>query len=517
MDTAKTNDDYRTVKITVYDKMYRLSEPYTTALTYPALIADVVTEFGGLIGGNGVVKPETFPALHIQRKVEDGKYTMRDMAGHLAGCLGRNARYNRDGDMEFVFYEPTAVKAVEELQYMRGFEKLADNALKIDFLVTGTEDEPIELENDGSDPGEFPWYLFDSSNPDDFPWLAFTYDDATLTASVQIAEGYTSRTEGIKIPYSLATRGNVYNVTSIPASGFANCSMEAIMLPESLETIGNSAFESCTKITELTIPWSVTSLGGRLIEGCSALSAIYYNAENATLPVSSSFPFYCTNATGNTDISLIIGASVKVIPASVFINACKVNYLYISDGVETIGKSAFQNCTGITTVTIPASVTSIGTSAFEGCSALQFAFVEGNIATVPSNCFDGCSALGSVSLPATVTLIDSYAFSGCSKLAEITIPGLVTRIKNYAFQNCASLTSVVIPDSVTQIDYYCFKNCTGLTSVQIGTSSDCKISTIKSSVFNGCSNITSIVIYKATDSVDDSPWGASFATISWLG
>ena len=110
------------------------------------------------------------------------------------------------------------------------------------------------------------------------------------------------------------------SVTSIGDSAFRNCtSLTTISIPDSVTSIGYSAFASCDSLTSITIPDSVTSIGEYAFEYCDSLTSI-------TIP----------------------------------------------DSVTSIGSYAFSDCTSLTTISIPDSVTSIGSRPFYDCDSLHY-------------------------------------------------------------------------------------------------------------------------------------------------
>ena len=186
-------------------------------------------------------------------------------------------------------------------------------------------------------------------------------------------------------------------------------------IPNSVTTIGGSAFYGCSGLTSVTIPNSVTSIGGSAFSGCSGLTSV-------TIP----------------------------------------------NSVTSIGGSAFYGCSGLTSVTIPNSVTSIGEYAFQLCSGLTSVTIPNSVTSIGEYVFSYCSGLTSVTIPNSVTSIGEYAFCGCSSLTSIDIPNSVTTIEMAAFWK-SGLTNVIIPNSVTTIGGSAFESCSGLTSVTIGS------------------------------------------------
>lgn len=97
--------------------------------------------------------------------------------------------------------------------------------------------------------------------------------------------------------------------------------------------------------------------------------------------------------------------------------------------------------------------------------------------------------------------------------SSVVIPYGTTTVGNYAFYNYAALTHVSIPASVTTIGEYAFRGCTGLTGIAIPES----VSTIGTTAFSACTNMTKITVNKPQDSIAGAPWGATNATVEWVG
>ena len=234
------------------------------------------------------------------------------------------------------------------------------------------------------------------------------------------------------------------SVTSIGNNAFNGCTgLTSVIIPESVTSIGGRAFYNCNGLTSVTIPGSVTSIGDEAFSGCTGLvKSAYPNTFNES-------PYPYSNGIAvpyNPDGAIIEGgwifgpekSAIRFAPYTL-----EGEYV-IPNSVKEIGISAFSGCSGLTSVTIPNSVDTIGSSAFSGCSALT-----------------------SVTIPDSVTSIVDYTFSDCSALTSVTIPGSVTSIGYEAFRGCSALTTVNIPESVEKIGDKAFSGCTGLTSVNV--------------------------------------------------
>ena len=66
------------------------------------------------------------------------------------------------------------------------------------------------------------------------------------------------------------------SVTSIGDSAFRGCSsLTSLTIPDSVTSIGNYAFYGCSSLTSVTIPNAVTSIGEQAFKNCSSLAYIY--------------------------------------------------------------------------------------------------------------------------------------------------------------------------------------------------------------------------------------------------
>ena len=291
--------------------------------------------------------------------------------------------------------------------------------------------------------------------------------------------------EGVKTIYSQAFRG----CTKI----------KSIYLPESVTSIGSSAFYGCSSLTSISIPKGVTSIGYSAFDGCSSLTSISI-PESVTSIESSAF-YGCSSLT-----SISIPESVTSIGSSAFYGCSSLTSINIPESVTTIGNYAFQNCSSLTSINIPESVASIGSSAFYGCSSLTSIIIPESVTAVGGGVFYGCSALTKVEILCRIRSFpynnskynSSGFFEGCSSLTRIIIPESVTTIGGSAFYGCSSLTSISIPESVTTIGDYTFYGCSSLTRIIIPES----VTSIGYSVFRNCSSLTSISIPESVTSIE---------------
>ena len=344
-------------------------------------------------------------------------------------------------------------------------------------------------------------------------YYVWTNNNTELAVSYRGSYGsdYSNEYSGnVIIPSSVVYNGNTYSVTSIGNETFFNCSLTSVTIPNSVTSIGSSAFEGCSGLTSVTIPNSVTSIGRDAFDWCSGLTSV--SIPNSVTSIGETAFRRCSGLTsivvetGNAKYDSRDNCNAIIETSSnALIAGCKNTV--IPNSVTSIGYEAFFGCSGLTSVTIPNSVTSIGNLAFSGCSGLTSIVVETGNAKYDSR--DNCNAIIETSsnaliagckntvIPNSVTSIGKYAFDGCSSLTSITIPNSVTTIGDYAFCDCSGLIFVTIPNSVTSIGISAFDGCSGLTSVTISNS----VKSISVGAFIGCKALTSVTIPNSVTSI----------------
>ena len=232
--------------------------------------------------------------------------------------------------------------------------------------------------------------------------------------------GYTGSGGDLVIPVET----NGYPVTSIGDFAFESLpSLTSVTIPNSVTSIGNSAFTSCG-LTNITIPGSVTNIGAAAFAYCMRLAAFLVD-------------------TNNPKYSSVAGVLFDNSQTAIFAYPGGLSGSYIiPNSVTRIEDDAFGGCGGLTNVTIPDHVTNIGDFAFNGCYSLTKVTIPNSVTNIGDNAFHYCIHLTSVTIPNSVTSIGSFAISFCSDLTNVTIPNSVTSIGLYAFTGCDHLNKV---------------------------------------------------------------------------
>ena len=81
-------------------------------------------------------------------------------------------------------------------------------------------------------------------------------------------------TGDVVIPASVTYNGAEYSVTNIGDAFSGSNGLTSVTIPNSVTCIGGAAFSGCSGLTSVTIPNSVTSIGGSAFYGCSRLISV---------------------------------------------------------------------------------------------------------------------------------------------------------------------------------------------------------------------------------------------------
>ena len=234
-----------------------------------------------------------------------------------------------------------------------------------------------------------------------------------------------------------------------------------------------AGFSNCNTLTSITIPESVTTVGGSCFGNCSLLTSIVWNAKHveqvkwgggswlgAPLPAYDMFEGVRSQIT-----SFVFGESVEYIPDYLCYYMENLREIIIPESVQGIGTYAFSRCSALTSAVIGNNVKTIGEHAFSYCSSLTSTTIGKSVITIGEEAFRDCSALTSIVIPDSVLAIENSTFFNCSALTSVTLNNSLISIYDYAFMDCSSLTSITIPENVTYIGGRVFYDCSALTSV----------------------------------------------------
>lgn len=254
------------------------------------------------------------------------------------------------------------------------------------------------------------------------------------TFGYKAADGTVYAPDSVKLPAKLESIGNfAFSAVVDTKTSEVKHGVKAVVFPETLKTIGNTAFQNAP-LTEVSLPDSVTSVG----------SGAFTNTEKATTHIE----------------KVKLSKGMTAIPAGMFTNQ-KVKNVEIPEGIKTIGKRAFAG-NRVETLKLSGTVEKIDEYAFWN-NQIKKLEIPGNVKTIGRYAFqrtqdsikasinkvvlhEGLESIGkqafyqtltseckSIDLPTTVKVLDAAAFEGNAKVTLISlVEDQVNAVGDYA-------------------------------------------------------------------------------------
>ena len=334
------------------------------------------------------------------------------------------------------------------------------------------------------------------------------------------------------------------NKLVIQESVFFETNLKKITFPSSLSSLGQSCFESCTKLLSIDLSnTQVTSIPPRCFYECNEMTAFIppkllkvideysfyscssllsfdftktaiYNISNYAFQFSNlkenevQFPStlkylgyssfeYCQIQTLKLDQT-----AVTLIPLRAFaVNQKLTTLLFNNNNLQEIGDEAFYGCIGLVSFQLPYSVITLDPKCFYGCTSLKSVHFSTNclLETVRGQAFGNCPLLETIDIPENdkkfkfknYMLFDAsmksiFLYLSSNPSAICLVPALVEEIQQYAFEDCSNIQQLFIADGVlTTIGHMAFKGCSKLSLIYLPST----LSNIGTESFQGCESL----------------------------
>lgn len=288
----------------------------------------------------------------------------------------------------------------------------------------------------------------------------------------------------------------------ICSSAFRDCiSMKSLKVRNGYIKIGERAFENCASLESISLPDGLTEIYGGVFNSCKSLVHIDLPKNLTILGESAFSDCVCLE-------KIEVPEAVVKIDDLAFNGCTNLTKIVLHEGLRKIGKGAFKNCRNLKQIELPISLSSIGDAPFRGCESIKSIHVDPKNRYYKSEpnkregsdhvlfnknksvivAYPASSREVQYDIPDSVTVISDWAFSECKKLNRITIPDSVSEIGEGAFCNCVLLDEVEIPDSVEKIDDCAFRGCASLEKVVIPSS----VKDLGWGLFDGCEGAVTV-------------------------
>lgn len=278
--------------------------------------------------------------------------------------------------------------------------------------------------------------------------------------------------------------GTVYNEDEIPNEAMrSKKSLARIILPDTLQSIGESAFVLSSLSGSLIIPEGVVTVKQRAFQGCSAFTG--------KLSLPSTLEEIQIQAFSECKFSgeLSLPPSIKEIGEMAFFNCMFSGNLTLPENLEKLEREAFYNCYFSGNLKIPNKVKEVSegwicNGKFNGnlilpdgierierqafgmnsfCGELK---LPTNLAYIGEQAFMNNNFSGELILPSKLLIIETEAFKDCDKLnGTLTFPKEMVAIPQSCFSGCSSLEKLIFPENIETIQEYAFSNCYKIQSI----------------------------------------------------
>ena len=360
-----------------------------------------------------------------------------------------------------------------------------------------------------------------SANAYDFYSGGF-YFDIKSNNQVEVTyenDDYASYSGVVNIPSQVTYNGTTYTVTSIGYQAFTLSDITQVTIPNTVTRIGGNAFRICKQLEKVTMTDAVTQIWSQAFEGCRKLKEINLSENLETLP------FSCFSWCDSLK-SITLPHSLNTIQTGAFKECHNLKSITCMawEPPTWDGEMVFESdVLSSATLTVPKSSyndyknASSPWSAFNTIKSLYYDiekdgvyFLRNNMGTLDVTYKDYYynTYSGHVRIPSWITLhegdidvegIGTQAFMSCRNLTSVSLPSGIKIIRDRAFMYCSSLNSISIPSTVETIDQYAFTGCSTLTTITLREG----LKTVGTQAMSGIA-LTSITLPASLMSIDGS-------------
>lgn len=324
-----------------------------------------------------------------------------------------------------------------------------------------------------------------------------------------------------EIPYDFQEDGIYYRITSASSVSVGygdnakNSYSGSVVIPSTVThddvtytvtAISDSAFTNCTKLTSITIPRTVRTIGVKAFNSDSKLATVNIEDLDAWLGID----FLGTNVYANParcsgDLTLngevvtevTFPDTTTVVKAMVLANCKSISKVTLPQGVKKISKYAFYGNEDLLTINLPEGLEELEANAFYNCYTLPSVTLPESLKKMGKMCFYQCKELESINIPKQIEVVDTSSFMNCHALKDVTLPSSLSEVRYRAFAYCEALPSANLPENVRYIGTEAYTNSTGITEAIIPAMAD----SVSYAAFSGCKALKKLTIADSSETL----------------
>lgn len=365
--------------------------------------------------------------------------------------------------------------------------------------------------------------------------VSYAFQDCTSLETIVIPDSVNEIMDGVfQGCTALKSIDLSENLAKIGYHCFMNCSsLESFYMPDSVTETKGGMFYGCSSLKEIHLSENMTSMeltalgynGYGFFQDCSKLESVVI--PDSVVSIGNTAFKNCTSLT-----EVKIGSGVSQLSSDMFLNCTSLKNVVIPSNVKTIGINAFKDCTGLESVIIENGVLKIDNFAFNSCTSLKNVSLSDTLEEICWKSFENTN-IEEINIPASVKIISDYTFSSCNNLKNITVDADnetymsvdgalylkngkefisypagkedseysvadgTEKINIGALEGSNNLEKVILPESLTYINGYAFKNCKNLSEINIPDS----VTIIQSYAFAGCDKLEKLTIPASVEKI----------------
>lgn len=237
------------------------------------------------------------------------------------------------------------------------------------------------------------------------------------------------------------------SVVYIGEGAFSYCTfLKSITLSNKIEIIGKEAFSNTVALSTVVLPDTLTDLGERAFQ--------YSAIKKINIPTS--LKIIQNQTFSNTKLTdITIPENITSIGYGAFLACYKLKTVTFEGEIDAISNSTFESCNKLESINIPDSVTKIGDRAFLCCFALTEINFPSELKVIGNYAFDNCVSLTQLVFPDKVSKLGYRAFSTCRNLTFIDFNN-VEQLGGEAFMSCHNLKQIIFGTKLTKVGKHAF-------------------------------------------------------------